>query len=225
MRPAARSCTAIDGSRYGTCFISSFSSARNALKMTSGRPGVAAHNSRPGWWRASAATSASDEPLRVLVAAMPIDAVTTAAVGTRSRTGSKGRRSCRRGLSVTCPAGVKISVCPSFADANTCTPTIPSAPGRLSTTTGCRQRSDSRGARRRATRSLPVPGPNGTITVTGRVGHWVEPERRAQAPDAAMAKATRTTTGARMRQAPCQDFVRSPCRTGRRRPAPGRTCS
>ena len=73
---------------------------------------------------------------------------------------------------MTCPAGVKTSVCPSFADANTCTPTIPSAPGRLSTTTGCRQRSDSRGARRRATRSLPVPGPNGTMTVTGRVGHW-----------------------------------------------------
>ena len=73
---------------------------------------------------------------------------------------------------MTCPAGVKTSVCPSFADANTCTPTIPSAPGRLSTTTGCRQRSDSRGARRRATKSLRVPGPNGTMTVTGRVGHW-----------------------------------------------------
>ena len=194
IRPAARSRSAIDRSRYGTCVISSLSTARNALKITSGSPGVAAHRNRPPCVRTDATRSASDDASTSPVTPMVIDAVTTAAVGTRSRAGSNGIPWRINGVSVTCPAGVKSSVCLSLADTNACAPTMPSAPGRLSTITGCRQRSDKRGTRRRATMSAPVPAPNGTITVTGRDGHSPEVAAREQAGAALSKVIARTDT-------------------------------
>ena len=101
MRPAPRSCRATDMSRYGTCFICSFSIARNALKMTSGRPGTAAHIKRSGSCRARLTRSEREAAPAPPAVAIPIDGLTTAAIGTRSATGSNGNRSCSRGLRVT----------------------------------------------------------------------------------------------------------------------------
>src|SRR5579864_2765209 len=50
---------------------------------------------------------------------------------------------------------------------------MPSPPGRFSTITGCPQRWLSRSAMRRAPISAPLPAPNVTMNLTGRVGHFV----------------------------------------------------
>src|SRR5262249_39585172 len=48
--------------------------------------------------------------------------------------------------------------------------TIPSPPGRFSTTTGWPQRAFSRSANRRAPMSTPAPAPSGSRNLTGRSG-------------------------------------------------------
>src|ERR1700688_391624 len=50
-------------------------------------------------------------------------------------------------------------------------PMLPLAPGRLSTTTGCPQRSDSFCPTVRARMSMPVPGVKGTMICTGLFGY------------------------------------------------------
>ena len=48
--------------------------------------------------------------------------------------------------------------------------TMPSPPGRFSTTTGWPQRADSLSANSRAPISTPLPGPSVTMNRTGRFG-------------------------------------------------------
>ena len=48
---------------------------------------------------------------------------------------------------------------------------MPSPPGWFSTTTGLPQRAERRSANSRAMMSVPLPGPSGRISFTGRVGH------------------------------------------------------
>jgi len=50
-------------------------------------------------------------------------------------------------------------------------PMLPLAPGLFSTTTAWAHFSESFGAITRARMSMPVPGENGTISVTGRCGN------------------------------------------------------
>src|ERR1700724_678878 len=50
-------------------------------------------------------------------------------------------------------------------------PMLPLAPGRLSMTTGCPQRSDSFCPTVRARMSMPVPGVKGTMICTGLPGY------------------------------------------------------
>src|ERR1700676_2492735 len=52
---------------------------------------------------------------------------------------------------------------------------LPRAPGRLSTTTGCPQRSDSFCPTVRARMSMPVPGVKGTMICTGLFGYALSP--------------------------------------------------
>ena len=49
--------------------------------------------------------------------------------------------------------------------------TMPSPPGRFSTTTDWPQRADSLSANSRAPISTPLPGPSVTMNRTGRFGH------------------------------------------------------
>jgi len=63
------------------------------------------------------------------------------------------------------------SVVPSGAErATAAAPILVPAPGRFSMTNGLPKRCSSFGASRRATISMPPPGPVGTTIVTGRAG-------------------------------------------------------
>jgi hypothetical protein len=76
------------------------------------------------------------------------------------------------------------------------TPIVPLAPGRLSTTTVCPQRSLSFCATARAVISVPPPGGNGTINLIGRAGK-AEP-----GPDDAGAGAAANAVAAAMSKTP-----------------------
>src|SRR6185503_6051194 len=72
------------------------------------------------------------------------------------------------------------SVWPSgSARAAASVPIVPLAPARFSTTTGWPQRSARRGARSRATMSVPPPGGNATMIRIGLLGKaWAAPSAR-----------------------------------------------
>jgi hypothetical protein len=69
---------------------------------------------------------------------------------------------------------------------------LPEAPGRLSTTTGCPQRSASFCATRRAMMSVPPPGVNPTTIRTGLTGYEARPCPHAGVHAKASTKAARS---------------------------------
>ena len=70
-------------------------------------------------------------------------------------------------------AEISKSVCPSgVALATVFAASVPPAPGRFSTTTGCPQRSPSLGPIMRAEMSVALPAENGTTMRTGLLGNF-----------------------------------------------------
>ena len=91
-------------------------------------------------------------------------------IGAKSVVGSNGTRLNILGAMVMVLMAIS-NVCPSGAALATASaPMLPLAPGLLSTTTACFQRSLSLGAMMRAMMSLPLPGVKGTTRVTVRSG-------------------------------------------------------
>ena len=101
---------------------------------------------------------------------MPSSATDIAATGAKSLIGSYG--SFISAPEMACVVRMDSSVWPSgFALATYCVPMRPSAPGRLSTSTGCFSASDSLGASNRAATSDDPPEYGTTIRI-GRFGYW-----------------------------------------------------
>jgi hypothetical protein len=86
------------------------------------------------------------------------------------------------------------SVAPSGADLETYSaPTIWFAPGRFSTSTGCPQISEKRGAKAREKVSVAPPGEVGTTIFTAREGKVCAGARKGTAASAAVTNASKRT--------------------------------
>src|SRR5882762_4271851 len=100
----------------------------------------------------------------------------------------------RWGLITNEEASETSSVLPSGADLETYSaPTIWFAPGRFSTSTGCPQISEKRGARARENASVAPPGDVGTTIFTARCGKDCAGARRGTAASAAATNVSRRT--------------------------------
>jgi hypothetical protein len=84
----------------------------------------------------------------------------------------------------------------SLAPVNALMATMPSPPGRFSTTTGWPHFADSLSAMSRALISTPLPGPSGRMSFTARVGQLCAADGRADSANAttAMTEPSRSLT-------------------------------
>src|SRR5882762_9608232 len=100
----------------------------------------------------------------------------------------------RWGLITNEEASETSSVLPSGADLETYSaPTIWFAPGRFSTSTGCPQISEKRGARARENASVAPPGDVGTTIFTAREGKVCADARKGAAASVAVTKTNKRT--------------------------------
>src|SRR2546421_976756 len=119
---------------------------------------------------------------------------TSTVIGVKLFTPLYGRFLYRCGLITNEEASETSSVAPSGADRETYSaPTIWFAPGRFSTSTGCPQISEKRGARAREKASVAPPGEVGTTIFTAREGKVCAGAIKGAAASAAAANASRRT--------------------------------
>src|SRR5437667_3580237 len=119
---------------------------------------------------------------------------TSTVIGVKLFTPLYGRFLYRCGLITNEEASETSSVAPSGADFETSSaPTIWSAPGRFSTSTGCPQISEKRGAKAREKASVAPPGEVGTTIFTGRDGKFCAGASKGSAASAAVTSTSKRT--------------------------------